>query len=199
MDEAPALLRAPHVRTKADQPSARRKGLRDFLIGLMIILATACLVLGLTMPVIQLTHLYIWSDTHSFISVVRALYADNEIILATILVVFSILFPALKLVYLLAAYTMLSAGSPHYHLMLSRLSWLGKWSMLDVLVLALVIFYIKANTFTDASTLPGVYFFAASVLLTMFAYGLVEHDAEPVRKSAHQPAKDDPIAEKVRA
>lgn len=159
-----------------------RRGVRDFCIGLLIVLATACLVLGLTLPVIRLTHLYLWSDTHSFVSVVHALYAGNEIVLATILVVFSVLFPVLKLVYLLAAYTLLSTGSPHCRLMLSRLSWLGKWSMLDVLVLALVIFYVKASAFSDAAALPGVYFFAASVLLTMLAYALVEHHAAPTRE-----------------
>ena len=53
-----------------------------------------------------------------------------------------------------------------------RIGWLGKWSMLDVLILALLVFYAKATQFADAVTLPGVYFFAASVFLTMFAYGM---------------------------
>jgi len=43
--------------------------------------------------------------------------------------------------------------------------------MTDVMVLALMIFYFNSSDYTEASVLPGAYFFAASVLLTMLAYG----------------------------
>ncbi len=153
----------------------RPGALRTFFVGLMIIGAAMCLVLGLTMPVIELTYFYVWSDTHSFISIVSALYADQELFLAGVLVVFSMMFPAIKLVYLLVAYTCMAAGEGARKRMLNRMAWLGKWSMLDVLVLALVIFYVKASTLTQATTLPGIYFFCAAVLMTMIAYALVEH------------------------
>lgn len=144
----------------------------------MIVGAVACLVLGLTMPVVELTYLYVWTDRHSFISIVRVLYAEQELFLAGILVVFSMLFPAIKLVYLLVAYTCMAAGEGSRQRMLNRMSWLGKWSMLDVLVLALVIFYVKASAFTEASALPGIYFFSGAVLMTMIAYALVEHSPD---------------------
>ena len=54
---------------------------------------------------------------------------------------------------------------------ISAMEWLGRYSMTDVMVLALMIFYINASGHTEASVLPGVYFFAASTLMTMFAYG----------------------------
>ena len=54
------------------------------------------------------------------------------------------------------------------------MEWLGKWSMLDVLVLALMIFYIKSNGIADASSQPGIYFFFGAVLLTMLAHGWVK-------------------------
>jgi len=43
--------------------------------------------------------------------------------------------------------------------------------MTDVMVLALMIFYINASGYSEATVLPGIYFFAASALMTMFAYG----------------------------
>lgn len=155
--------------------AVRAGAVRTSAVGLMIVGAVACLVLGLTMPVIELTYFYVWTDTHSFISIVRALYAEQELFLAVILVVFSMLFPAIKLVYLLVAYTCMAAGDGAPPRMLNRMSWLGKWSMLDVLVLALVIFYVKASALTEATTLPGIYFFSGAVLMTMIAYALVEH------------------------
>jgi paraquat-inducible protein A len=43
--------------------------------------------------------------------------------------------------------------------------------MTDVMVLALMIFYVNSSGYTEAHVLPGIYFFAASALMTMFAYG----------------------------
>jgi paraquat-inducible protein A len=157
------------------RPSAGPAAIRTVAVGVMIIGATASLVLGLTLPIIELTYFYVWSDTHSFVSIVRALYAEQELFLASILVVFSMLFPAIKLLYLLVAYTTMATGGGARQRMLNRMSWLGKWSMLDVLVLALVIFYVKASALTEAAALPGIYFFSAAVLMTMIAYALVEH------------------------
>ncbi len=157
------------------RPSAGPPAIRMVAVGVMIIGATASLVLGLTLPVIELTYFYVWSDAHSFVSIVRALYAEQELFLASILVVFSMLFPAIKLLYLLVAYTAMATGGGARQRMLNRMSWLGKWSMLDVLVLALVIFYAKASALTEAAALPGIYFFSAAVLMTMIAYALVEH------------------------
>lgn len=173
--------RAPEGRAQgpgavAYPPPAAASGLiRTSLVGLMIIGATASLVLGLTLPVIELTYFWLWSDTHSLISIVRALFAEQEWFLAGIVVVFSMLFPAIKLLYLLVAYTTMASGAGARTRILSRMSWLGKWSMLDVLVLALVIFYVKASALTEAAALPGIYFFSAAVLMTMIAYALVEH------------------------
>jgi paraquat-inducible protein A len=51
-----------------------------------------------------------------------------------------------------------------------------------------MIFYINASGYSEASVLPGIYFFAASALMTMFAYGwanqvtpgMARHQAKPV-------------------
>lgn len=152
------------------------KGWRAFLVLVLVLAAACCLVLGLTMPIVRLTHLYFWTDTHSLTSVISALYRNNEFLLAGIIFVFSILFPVFKLIYILAAGTLMAEPSAARSRLLKRLTWLGKWSMLDVLVLALLVFYAKATALADAVALPGIYFFSASVILTMLAYGLVERD-----------------------
>ncbi len=178
LEQSPSRRRTSVRRTAEHSYANGPSGLRTFLVGALIIGATTCLVLGLTMPVIELTYFYVWSDTHSFISIVRALLAEQEIFLAGILVVFSMFFPAIKLVYLLVAYTTMATGGDARNRALNRMAWLGKWSMLDVLVLALVIFYVKSGALTEAAALPGVYFFAGAVLMTMIAYALVEHSPD---------------------
>src|SRR5215468_392021 len=154
-------------------PAITQRGLRAFFIFVLTLSAAVCLVLGLTLPVIQLTRLYFWTDTHSILSVLSALYATGEIFLASVIFAFSIVFPVFKLLYITAAGTLISAGPARRNRWLKRIEWLGKWSMLDVLVLALLVFYAKTHDLADARALPGIYFFSASVILTMAAYGLI--------------------------
>ena len=155
-------------------------GVRSFVLALLIIAATVCLVLGLTLPIVKLTRFFVWSDVHSLISIVTELYNSQEIFLACTIGLFSIVFPFAKLIYLLALYS--ADTKPHSgSRALRRLGWLGKWSMLDVLVLALVIFYAKATRLADAVSMPGIYMFAAAVVLTMLAYAVVEYEAEKPR------------------
>ena len=151
---------------------------RSFLLGLMIIAATVCLVLGLTLPIIRLTQFFVWTDVHSLISVVQELYLADELVLASVVFVFSIVFPFLKLLYLLALYSIRHVQPNNTGTWLKRLSWLGKWSMLDVLVLALVVFYAKAANLADAMSMPGIYLFAASVVLTMISTAMIEYEIE---------------------
>jgi paraquat-inducible protein A len=165
---------------RALYPGIMRQQMRAVLISICAIGATACLVVGLTQPVIKFTHLYFWTDTHSILSILSALWGGGEFFLAAVIFVFSIAFPALKLVYIAWAGTLAAFDPAWRGNWFRRIGWLGKWSMLDVLVLALLVFYAKAAQFGDAATLPGVYFFAASVFLTMAAYGLIARsDAAP--------------------
>ncbi len=151
-------------------------GLRAFFIFILALAAAVCLVLGLTLPVMKLTRLYFWTDTPSILSIVSALWASGEIFLAGVIFVFSIVFPTLKLLYIAMAGTLTTFDPARRSRWLKRIGWLGKWSMLDVLVLALLVFYAQAIEFADAVSLPGVYFFAASVFLTMIAYSLIDRE-----------------------
>jgi paraquat-inducible protein A len=155
-----------------------QRGMRAFLIFVLTLAAAVCLVLGLTLPVVKLTRLYFWTDTHSLTSIISALYYTGEVFLACVIFVFSIVFPAFKLLYIILAGTLITVDPSRRSSWFKRIEWLGKWSMLDVLVLALLVFYAKSTQLADAVALPGIYFFAASVILTMVAYSLVERNGE---------------------
>ncbi len=111
-----------------------QRGTRAFLIFALTLCAAVCLVLGLTLPVMQLTRLYFWTDTHSILSILSALYAAGEIFLAVIIFVFSVVFPSIKLLYITLAGTLITFDPAHRSRWFKRIEWLGKWSMLDVLV-----------------------------------------------------------------
>ncbi|MEJ2118348.1 MAG: paraquat-inducible protein A [Alphaproteobacteria bacterium] len=155
-------------------------GARFLLLSLLLVGASVCLALGLTMPILRLTRFYIWTDVHSLISIVGELYLRDEVFLAVVIMLFSIVFPILKLLYLcvlhFGAYVYDGSRRPW----LKRAAILGKWSMLDVLLLALLIFYVKTSALTDAVSMSGIYMFAASVVLTMVAHAFIEHEVERV-------------------
>jgi len=144
---------------------------RNFVLSFLIILATVFFALGIILPVIRFTTVYVWTNEHSIATIIYALYQNQEYFLTTVLFLFSILFPFLKLFYLLTLVTSPDLPAEFRKKSITTMEWLGRYSMTDVMVLALMIFYVNSSGYTEASVLPGVYFFAASALITMLAYG----------------------------
>lgn len=166
----------PDVLLAAAEPDPDRKAkayspMRNVVLSLLIILATVFFALGVTMPVIRFTTVYVWTNEHSIVTIIYALYQNNELFLCGVIAVFSVLFPFLKLFYLLTLVTSPDLPADFREKSFSVMEWLGRYSMTDVMVLALLIFYVNSSGYTEADVQPGVYFFAASVLMTMFAYG----------------------------
>jgi paraquat-inducible protein A len=165
-----------------------RLGGRRFLLSFAIIGAAVCLALGISLPIIRLTKYVFWSTEHSLLSTVQVLIHDGQMFLGLTVLIFSIVLPILKLLYLLLISTLPAAELVRQHRRLRALEWLGKWSMHDVLVLALTIFFIKAQGLYDAASLAGVYFFTAAVMLMILSYAWLRteglaatpfHESEP--------------------
>ena len=104
------------------------------------------------------------------------LLRDGQTFLGLVVLVFSILFPIVKLLYLLLVSTLPAAELRRHAKRLKAIEWIGKWSMHDVLVLALTIFFLKSQGVYDAASLPGVYFFTAAVVLMILSYAWLKTD-----------------------
>ncbi len=153
-----------------------RAGGRRFFLSLTILTASVCLALGITLPILKLTQFGFWSTEHSLLSTVNVLIKDGQTFLGLIVLIFSILLPVTKLLYLLLVSTLPPQEIVRQHRRLSALEWLGKWSMHDVLVLALTIFFVKSQGVYDAASLNGVYFFTAAVVLMILSYAWIRTD-----------------------
>jgi paraquat-inducible protein A len=171
-----------------------RLGGRRFLLSLAIIGAAVCLALGLTLPIIRLTKYVFWSTEHSLLSTVMVLIRDGQSFLGGTVLIFSIVLPILKLLYLLLVSTLPAAEITRYHSRLKALEWLGKWSMHDVLVLALTIFFIKAQGLYDAASLNGVYFFTAAVVLMILSYAWLRTEGLATAPYSHVPVAEPVLA-----
>lgn len=147
----------------------------DPLATLFALVSSMLLPLGLILPALQTTQFAFWNGEHSILGFGYALFAGEEYALAAIVWGFSILFPLAKLSWI---WRILTRRTLPPRTALRRLEWLGKWSMADVLVIALVIFSARGSAVFDAEPAPGLYAFTASVLLAMFASGRIMHLAE---------------------
>ena len=178
-----AIERARQPPSEPQAPVAQ-SAWRNFLLALFILSAAICFALGVTLPSIRFTTVYVWTNEHSIATIMWALYHNQEWFLCAVITVFSVIFPFLKLLYLLTLCLSPNLPAEFRQKSISTMEWLGRYSMTDVMVLALMIFYMNSSGYTEARVLPGVYCFAASALITMFAYGWAN---TPAARSAALP------------
>ena len=67
--------------------------MRNFLLSFLIILATVFFALGIILPVIRFTTVYVWTNEHSIATIIWALYESNEYFLCAVVFAVSIFFP----------------------------------------------------------------------------------------------------------
>ena len=129
-------------------------------------LALALLLAGIGLPLISLEKFYIFENRVSLWSGTWGLLSEGEWFLGGILFCFSILFPLGKNLLLLALLHGVPAARNRIRGVMHALSILGKWSMLDVFIVAILVCSVKLGLLADTQVLAGVYCFATSVLLT---------------------------------
>ena len=137
---------------------------------LTLFLATIAFGIGITLPLVRIERLFFFTDEPSLLGIVGGLWTEGDHALAVLVCAFSLVFPAIKLGLLhLAAYS--SADAPGFSIP-TWMKALSNWSMLDVVLVALVIFAAKTSGLATAFTQPGLWFFAISVILTAIASSL---------------------------
>ena len=153
------------------------------LIPTLLFLASTAFPLGLVLPLMRLEKLFLFEETPSLLQLIAGLHDAGDWLLAAIVALFSLAFPAAKLflVFLVAF-----GAQPVSRIRL--ISALGKWSMMDVMLVAIVIFAAKTGGIAAALTLPGLWFFAAATALTALAAFAIERNARAIaRRREMQP------------
>jgi paraquat-inducible protein A len=162
-DVAAARVHMPAI--QAAQSSVMRGA--TFL--LLVVLAAGLLVLAVMLPAIRLSGSFAGSDQHSLAGVIQALYARQAYLACFVVFAVAILLPGVKLFYLLALTIARRLPYGLRNRSLAAVELLGGHAVADVMVLALMAFYLGAPGQT--SVLPGAYCFAGATLLVMLAYG----------------------------
>ena len=137
------------------------------VINILLLGALASLVIGLTAPLLTLEKMYFFENTVSLLSTVKELFLQKEWFLFVIITLFSLCVPILKITSLLLILNMAYAKNSLLDRTLHFIETIGKWSMLDVFVVALLLVSVKLGVLAKVEVHYGLYAFALSVLLTM--------------------------------
>lgn len=137
---------------------------------LRIMLATAAILLGagLVTPVITLEKFIIVENTFSVLSGVIELLHEGQYFLFAVLTGFSVLLPILKLGVLFRLTDRALETDVRLRRYLRLMHDYGKWSMLDVFVVAVLVVAVKLGAIADVQMRGGLYAFAGAILITMF-------------------------------
>lgn len=154
------------------------------------------LVVGLSAPLLTVSahkdiallgRVVLQYDTKGILSTIVKLVSTGNNLLAAMLILFSLLLPIAKVVMTLLALV----NNPRLHRFASNaVHAIGRWSMTDVFVVAILLAFLAANSdqLTDASTGYGLFFFAAYGLLSLTAGHLLLKHREELAAGSRVPA-----------
>lgn len=147
---------------------------------------------------------YHYYQSKSVLDLIHILFEAKNAVVAIAILLFSIIFPILKL---LISFTAMAFPSTH-RFKISRIiiHKLGKWSMADVFVAAMFLSFLSFQNMsdqveTDSKILPGLYYFIAFSVLSITSSYFVElavkkHDEE-MEKMIHLSLEPDRLNKDV--
>lgn len=149
------------------QPSTlwRRAEGRGAYVLPLVAAATVLFLVGLTLPVVHLRR-GVSRDTYSVLTGILDLLQEGNVLLGLIILSFSVIFPAAKLttLFFVMFVRMEQAVSER---VVQLLEHLGRWSMLDVFVIAIMIGSMHLGIVADAEPRAGIYVFGSGIVLSM--------------------------------
>jgi paraquat-inducible protein A len=147
-------------------PEAGARGSAELIaVNAAILASCALLITGLVLPILTLRKLLWIENTFSILSGIRSLAADGQLLLAGVILGFSVLLPAFKILTLWRVWN--SRDGPRTRNALQWLHRIGRWSMLDVFVVAVLVASVKLGALASVDIHIGLYAFGCSVLLVM--------------------------------
>jgi paraquat-inducible protein A len=176
---APASLLACAARLASDfyspviMAASTQTPLRHRLIPFFIAAAFVLFATGIFFPFFHVTKLWIFDDAVSVVGGIMTLFHEGEYFLFAVLTLFTLVFPCIKLGLLAIIWLERENNLEKVRRLNALVHNLGKWSMLDVFVVAILIVAMKSAGVAAIHLGVGLYLFTFSVIATQFASGWV--------------------------
>lgn len=149
-----------------------------WVVNALLAASAFALALGLVLPIITLERLLIVRNTFSILSGTAALAGEGRYLLLVLIGGFSIVLPLVKLGVLAVAWNRGARNGRAARRAVALISGLGRWSMLDVFIVAVLVASVQLGALADVRLHAGLYAFAASVLLAMVLSHHVRHSLD---------------------
>ena len=138
--------------------------------------ALITLIFGLITPIMMVTihkeveylgDVVLSFESKGLIGSISKLFENGDVVVAVVILLFSVLVPMVKTLSLL--FVSVFMQSKFAHGMVKFFKMIGKWSMVDVFVVATFLVYLTANKgdVSRAEVEVGLYFFLAYVIVSM--------------------------------
>ena len=150
-------------------------------IPILIFISTGLLLVGLLLPLMHVEKMLFWKNEYSVLTGIAGLFDEREYFLAGLLLFFSVIFPIVKVAGLWVLWSMRFQIDQRRRF-LEWLGFLGKWSMLDVFVVAILIVALKLGPLASVEPRAGVYVFCAAIMSAIFTTLWVEQLAKREKK-----------------
>jgi paraquat-inducible protein A len=156
-----------------DTQSLRERFPGHFEIPLLLVLSTVLLGAGLSMPLMDVEKMLFWKNQYSVLTGITGLFSAQEYFLSAILFFFCLVFPIIKLFTLWTLWQFQCTDEARNKI-LGWLALLGKWSMLDVFVVAILVVAVKLGPMANVKPRAGVYIFAVAIILSIVTTTWIE-------------------------
>jgi paraquat-inducible protein A len=152
---------------------------------LLLWLALTFFLVGIVTPLITLSKFVVFKNSFSVVGGVVELIKQGQWLLFIVLTTFSIILPLLKIIVLQMILSSRMSTSVSIQKLLHWMHEFGRWAMLDVMVVAILIVTVKLGAIASIEVHYGLYLFGIAVLLIMLITHQVmqlttcQTDAEP--------------------
>ncbi len=163
--------------------AARARG-ADRLLGLSLFAAAALLVVGWLVPIMTVRRLFFFEGRISVLQALEALLERQQYLLFFTMLIFSMLLPLVKIFLALSLWRRHDVLGEKFETSLRRAEILGRWSMLDVFLMALAVAAVNLSLIADVHLHWGLYALSGGVLLSLIATTRMSAIAARIRRAA---------------
>ena len=156
---------------------------RNVFALILILASLVCLYPGLFFNMLTIKvgkvvpfvgQLDLYEATQSIMQTIEYLFADQNYLVAWLILIFSVVVPIAKIILLLVV--LFSANEKLSNALLKFVAAIGKWSMADVFVVSIFMAFLAtgSNDAVSATLHSGYYYFTAYCVLSILGTQLIE-------------------------
>jgi paraquat-inducible protein A len=158
-------MREPIVSDQEAHPPVLNGDVLDIICEWLLYVSAALILAGLLTPSVFRPKL-IGGETYTVFGALESLASSGLWLLATLVFVFSVIFPVVKTLVAAVIFRIGNKTSPRT---VYLMAFLGKWSMLDVFLVAVLVALTQMSELRSLEPRLGLYLFAGGVILNNIA------------------------------